>query len=208
MDSFVDTLKAEFGYNQPILTEDLLALYPSMTRQGVYKKINAAISSGDLERYGRGVYYLPTETPFGRSGLLATQVVRRRWLEHDDEVFGYKSGFTLANEVGVTTQVPATLEITTNKEKTAVRDIGSFGGWKRVILRKPRRPVTRRNVDALRFLDLITDEDVDQFDEFEFDALKKLARKAGKTMIYDCSQSYPARTAKKLAECERYRVFA
>ncbi len=80
MDSFVDTLKAEFGYNQPILTEDLLTLYPSMTRQGVYKKINAAISSGDLERYGRGVYYLPTETVLGKSVLSARQVASRRWV--------------------------------------------------------------------------------------------------------------------------------
>ena len=208
MDLFVDTLKAEFGYNQPILAEDLLALYPSMTRQGVYKKINAAISSGDLERYGRGVYYLPTETVLGKSVLSARQVASRRWVKDGKEVFGYISGFNLANEVGVTTQVPATLEITTNKEKTAIREVVPFGGWKRVVLRKPRRPVTNRNVDALRFLDLITDEDIDQFDELEFDALKKLARKAGRTMIYDCSRSYPARTAKKLAECERYRVFA
>lgn len=54
-----------------------------------------------------------------------------------------------------------------------------------------------RNVDALRFLDLITTENIQFFDEYEMDALRKLARKAGRTMIYDCSASYPGRTAKK-----------
>ena len=89
-----------------------------------------------------------------------------------------------------------------------MREVKPFGGWKRIVLRRPRRPVSARNVDALRFLDLISEQQIQYFDEYEMEALKNLARKAGRTMIYDCSASYPARTSKKLAECERYRVFA
>lgn len=208
MEKFTDILKERFGENEPILVEEILDEFSDISRQAVYKKIDAAMEEGLLARYDRGVYYLPTETRLGKSRLSARQVATKRWLESDGEVYGYTSGFNLANESGVSDQVPNTLEITTNKEKTRVRDVKPFGGWKRVTLRRPRRPVNARNVDALRFLDLITTENIQFFDEYEMDALRKLARKAGRTMIYDCSASYPARTAKKLAECERYRVFA
>ena len=208
MEKFTDILKERFGENEPILVEEILDEFSDISRQAVYKKIDAAMEEGLLARYDRGVYYLPTETRLGKSRLSARQVATKRWLESDGEVYGCTSGFNLANESGVSDQVPNTLEITTNKEKTRVRDVKPFGGWKRVTLRRPRCPVNARNVDALRFLDLITTENIQFFDEYEMDALRKLARKAGRTMIYDCSASYPARTAKKLAECERYRVFA
>ena len=192
MEKFTDILKERFGENEPILVEEILDEFSDISRQAVYKKIDAAME----------------ETRLGKSRLSARQVATKRWLESDGEVYGYTSGFNLANESGVSDQVPNTLEITTNKEKTRVRDVKPFGGWKRVTLRRPRRPVNARNVDALRFLDHITTENIQFFDEYEMDALRKLARKAGRTMIYDCSASYPGRTAKKLAECERYRVFA
>lgn len=208
MKDFVNILKERFGEDEPILIEEILGEFSDISRQAVYKKIDAAIQEGNLARFDRGVYYLPTETRFGQSRISARQVVTKKWLQANDEVFGYTSGFNLANEAGVSTQVPNTLEITTNKEKSRVREIKPFGGWKRIVLRRPRRPVTTRNVNALRFLDLITEEEIRFYNEYEMDALKRLARKAGRTMIYDCSASYPARTAKKLAECERYRVFA
>ncbi|WP_302964134.1 hypothetical protein [uncultured Adlercreutzia sp.] len=208
MEVFANILKERFGENEPILIGEILEEFSGISRQAVYKKIDAAMAEGSLERYDRGVYYLPTETRFGKSRVSARQVAAKRWLQSGDEIFGYVSGFNLANESGVSAQVPNTLEITTNKEKMRVRDVKPFGGWKRVTLRRPRRPVNARNVDALRFLDLITAESIQFFDEYEMDALRRLARKAGRTMIYDCSASYPGRTAKKLAECERYRVFA
>lgn len=208
MEKFVDILKARFGENEPILIEEIIATFPDISRQSIYKRINAAMEEGSLARYDRGIYYLPIETRIGKSIPLASQVARKKWLESDGEVFGYKTGFNLANESGVSDQVPITLEIATNKEKMRVREVKPFGGWRKIILRKPRRPVTKRNVDALRFLDLITQESIQFYDEWEMAALKELARKAGRTMIYDCSTSYPARTARKLAECERYHVFA
>lgn len=208
MEKFADILKARFGENEPILIEEIIATFPDISRQSIYKRINAAMEEGSLARYDRGIYYLPIETRIGKSIPSARKVARKRWLEAGDDTIGYISGFNLANEVGVSDQVPITLEVTTNKESMRVRDVKPFGGWRRITLRKPRRPITKRNVDALRFLDLITQESIQFYDEWEMAALKELARKAGRTMIYDCSTSYPARTARKLAECERYHVFA
>lgn len=208
MEKFTDILKDRFGENEPILIEEIISTFPDISRQAIYKKINAAIDAETLARYDRGIYYLPIETRIGKSIPSARKVARKRWLEANGDTIGYVSGFNLANEVGVSDQVPITLEVTTNRESMRVRDVKPFGGWRRITLRKPRRPITKRNVDALRFLDLITQESIQFYDEWEMAALKELARKAGRMMIYDCSTSYPARTAKKLAECERYHVFA
>lgn len=207
MEKFTDILKKRFGENEPILVEEILDEFSDISRQAVYKKIDAAMEEGSLARYDRGVYYLPTKTRFGKSGLLGTQVATKRWLKSGNDVFGYVSGFNLANEAGISDQVPNTLEITTNKESTRLREVKPFGGWKRITLKRPRRPVNARNVDALRFLDLVTTENVSLLEYYEIDALKRFAVKAGRSMIYVCLDSYPARTAKSVAECERRGVF-
>ncbi len=198
-----------FGYDEPILTEDLLTMYPDLSRQAVYKKIENAVTRGFLTRYDRGVYYIPQATRFGASHLAADKVVARRWLHgRDGGVQGYVSGAALANQVGVSEQVPAVLEVVTNREATRVREVRPFGGWRKILLRRPRREVTVENVDALRFLDLVTVEPVTAMKEHAIEALGCLAAKAGRAQICGCAADYPAKTAKSLIECERCHVFA
>lgn len=198
-----------FGYDEPILTEDLLAMYPDLSRQAVYKKIESAVSHGFLSHYDRGVYYIPQLTRFGTSRLAADKVVKRRWLRgRDGGVLGYVTGAALANQVGVSEQVPAVLEVVTNRETTRVREVRPFGGWRKILLRRPRCEVTAENVDALRFLDLVTVEPVAAMEEHALEALGCLAAKAGRAQIYSCAADYPAKTAKSLVECERCHVFA
>lgn len=208
MENFTDILAKNYGLNVPILMEDITASFPGKTRQTLYRWIDRAMADGTLTRFDRGVYYLPCKTRFGQSRLLPDQVVRRKWIERDGEVIGYISGAGLANSVGITEQVPAMLEVTTNCETTRVRDVSPFGGWKSIKLRRPRTKVTSQNVQALRFLDLITDESIKEMGEYSMTALRALAKKAGRSQVYDCAVHYPAKTAKQLIECERNNVFA
>ena len=208
-EEFTYAVVSLFGYDEPILVEDVLAMYPGMSRQAVYKKLEAAMDEGRLARYGRGIYYIPRQMRFGQSSPSAIQVAKRRWMEDfSGNVFGYVSGAGLANEVGISEQIPAVLEVTTNKESSRVREVTTFGGWKKILLRRPRRKITNDNVDALRFLDLVTEEPINSMKDPTRKALSKLAAKAGRANIYECVMDYPSRTAKKLAECERCLVFA
>ena len=77
-----------------------------------------------------------------------------------------------------------------------------------MVLRRPRTLVDDGNVDALRFLDLITAEPVTARGDAAIDALKRLADKAGRSKIYECAAAYPAKTSKRLVECEVRDVFA
>ncbi|MEF9926183.1 MAG: hypothetical protein RR757_06605, partial [Raoultibacter sp.] len=131
-----------------------------------------------------------------------------RWIEENGAIIGYVSGANLANRAGISEQVPATLEITTNKETTRVREVSAFGGWKSIVLRKPRRPITQDNVQALRFLDVITNEPVSSMNGYAINALKKLAATAGRSKVYECASNYPKKTSKRLIDCELKNVFA
>lgn len=183
-------------------------MHPGLSRTAVYKKIDAAVTEGSLERYARGIYYAPRTTPFGKSEPLASQVARRRWISDGENVFGYYSGQTLENKVGLSSQVPAVLEVTTNKASMRVREVEPFGGWRKVLVRKPRTTVTEKNVDALMLLDLLTSVSPADLGSAELANLKKLASKAGRKKTLSLAELYPAKTSKRLVESEAYDVFA
>ncbi|MBE6465055.1 MAG: hypothetical protein E7003_07025 [Eggerthellaceae bacterium] len=209
MSELRDTVIQTYGENEPVLAEDLLRLFNGITRQAVYKKIDAALASGELARYDRGVYYAPRETRLGKTQPSAESVLRRRWLINaDGNTIGYVTGAALANETGLTEQVPAVIEVVTNTESTRVREVAGFGGWMKIRLRRPRAVVTDENVNALRFLDLITAEPVSSLDENAIGVLKRQAEKAGRGLIYEYVSLYPAKTSKRLIECEKRNVFA
>ncbi len=208
MNELANMVKGRFGANEPVLAEDILALLPGISRQTAYKKIEAAVDSGELVRYGRGVYYVPEQTRFGTSALPAMSVVRCKWLQDEDGAIGYITGATLANEAGLTEQVPAVLEVATNRETTRVRDAAPFGGWRKIRLRRPCATVTDDNVDALRFLDPVTQEPVDQMDGRALESLRELADRAGRAKVYELAACYPAKTSKRFIECEARDVFA
>lgn len=144
----------------------------------------------------------------GKVLLLPSKVVQKKYLGSDKTVYGYISGLNLENEAGISPQVPATLEITTNKASRRVREVEPLGGWREVVLRAPRTQVTSENVDALRFLDLITRVSPNMLDELELDNLRDFARTLDRKLLYECAQYYPAKTSKRLIESEAFGVLA
>ena len=208
MKDFDKTLLDRYGYDRPILAEDVISLFPDVTRAAVYQNIDASMERGFLERYRRGVYYIPRDGIFGKTVPSAEDVIKRKYITDGKEVYGYYSGLTLENKAGVSTQVPAVLEVTTNKSSKWVREVEPFGGWRKIVIRKPRTMVDRSNVDTLMFLDLITRRPPSSMDGFELRALRALAAKVGRDKANKCAAYYPAKTSKRLLESEACGVFA
>lgn len=207
MKNFDEILLQEYDYDNPFLVEDIVALFPDVTRAAIYQNIDRSIERGFLERYKRGVYYIPTEGILGKTLPSAEAVVKRQFIADGENVIGYYSGLTLQNKTGVSPQVPATLEITTNKASKRVREIEPFGGWKKIIVRKPRTEVNSENVEALMLLDLLTNVSPTTLDQYELGNLKKLASKVGRQKAARYARFYPGKTAKRLLESEDYGVF-
>ena len=208
MKEFEDILLERFGEGRPILVGDILSLFPDVSRVTVYQRINSAISKGSLERYGRGVYCIPRQGLFGKVPLSAESVIERKFIACGDEVFGYYSGLALENRAGLSEQVPAVLEIMTNASSKGVRSLGPAGGWKDVVIRKPRCEVTAENVDVLRFLDAVSAISPKKMGKAALRSLGGLARKAGRDRAFAYADYYPAKTSKRLIESEALGVFA
>ena len=151
-DTLYGYLKKIYSENEPIFLSDIdiKDMKPVYVRQQI-KKLT---EDGRIKRFDTGIYYLPKKTMFkSGSALSVDDVIRKKFLYDGNVQCGYLCGMFLANRLGLTTQVPATYEVCSNKATTEYRDtqLGSF----RVILRKPYVEITEKNINALQFLDLM-----------------------------------------------------
>jgi hypothetical protein len=200
-------LVERYGLGEPIFAEELMQFFDDRTHRSVYNLIDELKAEGLMEQYSRGVYYLPELTLYGDLGLYDDQVVTKKYMESDGEIFGYPAGLTLENNLSITTLVPFTLEIATNKESTARRKV-TVGQRQPVILYKPRVPVTNVNVKSLMFLDVLVRVPLSILDELELCNLKKFAHQVDRAQLPGLLKYYPKKVAKNLEECEAYGVFA
>ena len=163
-----DYLMENYGENTPIFVSelDIEGLNESTLRVQIKKMTDA----GMLKRFDTGIYFIPKKTIFkSGSTISAMQVIEKKYLKNKDKVCGYLSGYMLVNMAGLTTQVPVVYEVVSNNATTDYRKI--MINKTRVIVRRPKVPVTNENVRILQFLDLI--KDVDIYSEEEGNSLKK-----------------------------------
>ena len=159
MEEGVDTcmlkeyLEKNYGYNEPIFLNEvrLEGLSDNALRQ-YFKQM---LGAGDLARFDTGIYYLP-KVPrlLKKSYLDPMKVIIRKYIQSTTETYGYFAGATFANQIGLTTQMPATLEIVTSKESTKGRTVTV--GSQTVRLKRPVTTITSENAGLLQFLDAVS----------------------------------------------------
>ncbi|MFT8310886.1 MAG: winged helix-turn-helix domain-containing protein [Sporolactobacillus sp.] len=158
---FQKYLECHFGYEEPILTEELrdkLNINPNTLRQNLKK----AADRGIITRYAlkTGIYYRPNPKPLFRSSLSLDSVIKKKYLvDSENQRIGYVTGLSFANDLGLTTQNALAYEIVTNKEKMSSRKV--IYGKSSVFLMKPKILVTARNYKLLQIFDLIS-----RFDDY------------------------------------------
>ena len=139
-----------YGYNEPIFLNDLSI--DGMSENAVRQSVKRLVANGFLERYDNGIYYIPK-----RDGLLEKSyldpsvVVMRKYVQSKFEVYGYITGISFANQLGLTTQMPAVIEVVTNREATNGRLV--IVGKQQVRIKKPMISVSGSNAELLQFLD-------------------------------------------------------
>lgn len=165
---FYDYLLQTFGKNEPIFVSDIK--FDGMTENNIRQQILYCVSSGKLRRYDTGIYYIPEESIFkSGSQLSQNSVIEKKFLISDNERFGYISGINFANMIGITSQVPASCEVVTNKASKEYRETKLASA--KIILRKPRVEINDANYKSLQFLDLL--KDIDLYSELEGKELNK-----------------------------------
>lgn len=185
---------------EPIFTADIDI---DMVGNSLRPKLKELCDSGKLCRYEAGVYYLPGKMKLkGLTPISASVVARSKFINRRGKVRGYYSGYTFANQIGLSLQVPYVQEIVTNEASAKVREIDIKG--QKFIIRKPKAEVTEENVYTLQFLDFLSDIDkyLDGSSENILDKLEKLIRdeKITKELIDTYINLYPTKVYKNLYE--------
>ena len=157
VESLYENLLDNYKENEPIFLVDLQV--DGMTRTNVRQQIKKLTDTGKVKRFDNGIYFLPKKTIFKSGSQLAPEkVLECKYLRDKDERCGYVSGLIFFNQMGLTTQVPMMYEVVSNKATSDYRETSLAKS--RVIVRKPKVPVTEKNYKALQFLDMLKDVDV------------------------------------------------
>ena len=157
METLYEYLLDNYKENEPIFLADLQV--DGMTRTNVRQQIKKLTDTGKGKRFDNGIYFLPKKTIFKSGSQLAPEkVLECKYLRDKDERCGYVSGLMFFNQMGLTTQVPMMYEVVSNKATNDYRETSLAKS--RVIVRKPKVPVTEKNYKALQFLDMLKDVDV------------------------------------------------
>lgn len=115
-------LLENYGYNEPVSLNELSI--EGLSENAVRQSVKRLVANGFLERYDNGIYYIPKQGGLlGKSYLDSILVVMRKYVRSRTETYGYVTGLSFANQLGITTQMPAVIEVVSNRESTNGRVI-------------------------------------------------------------------------------------
>lgn len=169
METLYDYLRENYKQNEPIFLAALQI--EGMSKEKLRQQMKKLTDAGTVKRFDRGIYYLPKKSIFkSESALSPEKVLEYKYLrDKDGKKCGYRSGPVFANQMGLTTQVPMVYVVVSNKTTNEYRETSL--SKTRVVVRKPKVPVTESNYKVLQFLDLLND--VDLYSEITGKALQK-----------------------------------
>ena len=130
-------------------------------KEAVIKALNRMVASGKIAKLSKGKYYKPENTPFGNLQPNQAQVLKDL-LEENGKITGYLTGYSIYNQLGLTTQVSNTVQIGKNQVRP---------NFKRerytIAFVKQKNIITKDNIpllqvlDAIRYINKIPDANID-----------------------------------------------
>ena len=146
-------LEKAYGYNEPIFISEIQL--EGISDNALRQYFKRMVQSGDIIRFDTGVYYLPKASRILKKSYLdPMKVIIRKYIKNAEETYGYFSGATFANQIGLTTQMPTVLEIVTSRESTKGRIVTV--GSQKVRLKRPSIEITSENAGLLQLLDIVS----------------------------------------------------
>ena len=118
-------------------------------KEAVIKALNRMVEAGKLRKLSKGRYYKPEITQFGELPPSNYQVVKDL-LSKDGKLLGYLTGFSIYNELGLTSQLSNRIEIGTNERRESIKRT-SFT----ISFIKQKNKITKSNIPLLQVLDSI-----------------------------------------------------
>lgn len=197
---FFDYLVSTYGYNEVILSNEIS--FNDYSVPWIKKALGELCKKEQIIRFEKGVYYIPTDTPLGKSNLDYKKVIKKKYINNGNDDIGYFSGVTFMNMIGLSTQMPNVFEIYTNNESSRIREVSV--GTQRVILRRSRSKVTSRNAATMSFLELMNSTDANFYDDYRKKIVVEFIKKSGitKKTVSECLSCFPDKAIRTLIESE------
>jgi hypothetical protein len=117
--------------------------------KGVSKILNDLVAEGVLRKLSKGRFYKPETGEFGELPPDTYQIVKDL-LVKNGKIIGYITGYSVFNDLKLTIQVPAVLQIGMRREKKAL-----VRGIYRISFIRQENAITKENIPLLRLLDCL-----------------------------------------------------
>lgn len=142
---------------EPIFVSDLPQ--GDISSSALTQQLHALCEKGVIAKYDNGIYYIPRKNTVLNVNIGPTEdsIARYKYISDGKTVKGFYSGHTLANQLGLSAQVPYIIEIVSNNTSARYREVSI--GKRRFIVRKSTITVDRSNVHVLQLLDFLKDAD-------------------------------------------------
>lgn len=118
-------------------------------KEAVIKALNRMVASGKLSKLAKGKFYKPENTPFGTLQPNQEQVVKDL-LQEGGKIIGYLTGYSIYNQLGLSTQVSNSVQIGKNQ----IRPNFNRERYSITFIRQSN-PITKGNIPFLQLLDAI-----------------------------------------------------
>lgn len=123
--------------------------FPADWWENVRVKLGRMVKSGQLEKAGRGKYYKSKASIFGKVGPDQSEIVKD--LLYDNNILsGYITGYSIWNDMGLTTQIASVIIIGTSRRRDPMKR-----GIYRIKFVTQLNRITSENIPMLQILDAI-----------------------------------------------------
>lgn len=150
-----------FKPGEPFFYKDLLDF---SSKDSIRYHISLLLKEEKLKRYSNGTFYIPKKSLLGLPPILSTESVAvSKYITHRKEIFGYYSGQTFANQIGISLQVPVLKEIVTNNCSSIKRTVQLK--QRRFQVMKAKVHIDNDNYKILQLLSLL--ENYSKYKDYE-----------------------------------------
>lgn len=161
-------------------------------------KLKRMADHGEIRRIQKGVYCHVRQTVFGPVTPDINKAVARELTVKDGTRIGYESGASLFNRLGLSTQLPRTVELTTNRYGMQMPE-GCH-----IKVKRPPAVITDDNWKYLQFIDAVENLSDCHIDADDPDQILRAAAKKQRldplALIFTARRYYPSKTVLRLTD--------
>lgn len=118
-------------------------------KEAVIKSLNRMAASGKIVKLAKGKFYKPETSVFGKLPPNQVQIVKDL-LESNGKLTGYLTGYSIYNQLGLTTQVSNIIQIGKNEIRASFKRERYS-----IVFIKQKNTITKENIPLLQILDAI-----------------------------------------------------